>query len=150
MSPWSICVGVVAVVAGFVAIPARADEQRKYMVVVSSQSADDAAWAKVVNALEVKHSARVVTYDKHVDETLATVKGAMPRHIAFVATPKEATREFVADVHRLTRKLDDDPYTDEGDYTGNGEIGISDRQICGVLSFIYKKFIDASACDTRY
>lgn len=91
---------------------ARADAQPKYDIVVSSQTARDAAWSKVVEALRSKHSARVVTFDKHVDESLAALKESMPRHIAFVATPKEATREFVADVHRLTRRLDDGPYTD--------------------------------------
>jgi hypothetical protein len=84
----------------------------QYAVVASSRTAGDAQWSKVVDALKTKHSAHVITYDKHPDETLAELKAIMPRHIAFIATPKEATREYVAAVHRLTRKLDDDPYTD--------------------------------------
>jgi zinc protease len=36
----------------------------------------------------------------------------MPRYACFVAEPKEASREFVAQVHRLTRRLNEDPYTD--------------------------------------
>ncbi|MEX2188293.1 MAG: hypothetical protein WD875_15910 [Pirellulales bacterium] len=103
---------VAAIVVGVVIARASAGEQADYAIVVSSQTAGDAAWSKVVDVLKAKHSARVVTFDKHVDEALAALKESMPRHIAFVATPTEATREFVADVHRLTRRLDDDPYTD--------------------------------------
>lgn len=112
MRPCSICVCIVAIVTDLVGMPARANGVPDYAVVVSSRTASDAAWAKVVDALQSKHSARVVTFDKQVEESLAVLKNAMPRHLAFVATPKEATREFVAAVHRLTRKLDDDPYTD--------------------------------------
>lgn len=83
-----------------------------YVVVTSSETAKETEWSKVVSVLKTKHFARVVTFDKHVDESLAELKANMPRHIAFVATPKEATREFVAAVHRLTRRLDEDPYTD--------------------------------------
>ena len=36
----------------------------------------------------------------------------MPRYTCFVTTPKETSREFVAQVHRLTRNLNDDPYPD--------------------------------------
>lgn len=91
---------------------ARAGDHSNYAIVVSSPTSSDAEWSKVVDALKSKHSAHVITYDKHPDESLAELKADMPRHIAFVATPKEATRELVAAVHRLTRKLDDDPYTD--------------------------------------
>ena len=33
-------------------------------------------------------------------------------YACFVAQPKEAGREFVVHVSRMTRRLDDDPYTD--------------------------------------
>ena len=35
-----------------------------------------------------------------------------PRYACFVAKPEEAGRTFVVAVHRLTRRLDTDPYTD--------------------------------------
>jgi zinc protease len=47
-----------------------------------------------------------------VDESLAPLRKMFPRYAAFVAQPEEAGREFVVKIHRLTRKLDDDPYTD--------------------------------------
>ena len=46
-----------------------------------------------------------------VEEALE-LRGRFPRHACFVAQSSEASREYVARVHRLTRRLDDDPYTD--------------------------------------
>jgi hypothetical protein len=43
---------------------------------------------------------------------LPDLRQAMPRYTCFVATPAETTRPFVQQVHRLTRHLDDDPFTD--------------------------------------
>ena len=83
-----------------------------YVVVVSQATRQDADWAKVVDALVAKHQAEVVSYDKQVSESLPALQKAFPRYVCFVATSAEAGRQMVADVHRLTRKLDDDPYTD--------------------------------------
>ena len=35
-----------------------------------------------------------------------------PRHVCFVSKPSEATRAFVASVHQLARRVDEDPYAD--------------------------------------
>ena len=45
-------------------------------------------------------------------EALPKLREQFPRYACFVATPEEATKEFVASVHQLTRQLDDDPYPD--------------------------------------
>lgn len=85
----------------------------EYAIVVSTATRNDPAWAKVVSALSNKYeSAFIVSWDKNVDEVLKTLQQKHPRYTCFVATPAEATRQFVADVHRLTRRFDDDPYTD--------------------------------------
>jgi len=83
-----------------------------YAVVVSRATRGQAAWKKVVDALAAKHGAKVVLYDKAVTESVEALRNRFPRYACFVATPREATRNFVAEVHRLTRTLDDDPYTD--------------------------------------
>jgi zinc protease len=69
----------------------------------------------VIAALEAKHRDRtpvIVTWKRAPEEAVATLAAGRPRHACFVARPEEATREFVAAVHRLTRRLDDDPYGD--------------------------------------
>ena len=83
-----------------------------YAVVVSRATHQQADWKPVVEALVQRHHAKVIEYDKQVGQTLDALKQAFPRYTCFVAQPAEASREFVAAVSDLARKLDDDPYTD--------------------------------------
>lgn len=83
-----------------------------YVVVVSRATQSNAAWKEVVDELVAKHQADVVIYDAQVSESLPTLQKVFPRYVCFVATSSEANRQMVADVHRLTRRLDDDPYAD--------------------------------------
>ena len=66
----------------------------------------------VVEALAAKHHAQVLTFSDSVRETLPALQKLFPRYVCFIARPEEATREFALDVQRLTRRFDDDPYTD--------------------------------------
>lgn len=81
-----------------------------YVIVVSP--ATRAAWPDVVAALETKHAGARVLEAKRPDAALTGLREEHPRHTCFVARPSEVTRDYVAEVHRLTRKLDADPYTD--------------------------------------
>jgi len=83
-----------------------------YAIVVSAKTDADPKWHAVVEALRVRHHASVTTFAGSVDEALPKLRAEFPRFACFVATPEEAGREFVARVHRLTRRFDDDPYTD--------------------------------------
>ncbi len=107
-----LLLAAIALIAGVV-IPANAESKKPdYAVVASKKTLDDVDWKKVVNALVKKHGANVVSFDADVNETLPALRSQFPRFVCFVAQPAEATREFVAKVHRLTRRFDDDPYTD--------------------------------------
>ena len=83
-----------------------------YAVVVSKATKAKPEWNQVVTTLVEKHHATVVTFDRSVDEALPVLRRQFPRYVAFVAPPMECGRDFVARVHRLTRRFDDDPYTD--------------------------------------
>ena len=104
--------GSVLAVLAVSAVAAAEKKPGGYVVAVSKATHAKADWRKVVAALVAKHGADTVVYDDSVTETLEALGKAFPRHTCFVATPEEAGRKFVADVHQLTRKLDDDPYTD--------------------------------------
>jgi zinc protease len=91
---------------------ATAGNASDYAVVVSAKTYADSEWKQVVTALVEKHGASLVTFEASVDETLPALRRQFPRFVCFVAQPGEAGRGFVAKVHRLTRRLDDDPYTD--------------------------------------
>jgi hypothetical protein len=83
-----------------------------YAVVVSKKTSADSSWREVVTTLVKKHHGTLLTFDTSVEETLPELRRLFPRQACFVAQPEEATREFVAQIHRITRRLDDDPYTD--------------------------------------
>jgi len=84
-----------------------------YAIVVSAKTAADPAWQPVVEKLKAKHAGAVtVTFKDAVEEALPALQKEMPRWTCFVATREEAGREFVQHIHRLTRRLDADPYTD--------------------------------------
>jgi hypothetical protein len=85
-----------------------------YAIVISKSTQDDSAWAKVVDTLKVKYGGqvKVFVWEQSIDETKAGLSEMLPHYTCFVATPKETSREFVAQVHRLTRNLNDDPYPD--------------------------------------
>jgi len=90
----------------------RAQGPQPYVVAVSSNSWADPGWRAVAEALQKKHSAQILTYGSDVAEILPALQKSIPACVCFVAPPSEATRGFVAQVHRLTRAIDDDPYID--------------------------------------
>jgi zinc protease len=83
-----------------------------YVIVVSAKTSKMQEWAEVVSALREKHSAEIIHYENSVNECLSTLRESFPRYACFVATPDETKKEFVKSIHALTRRLDDDPYTD--------------------------------------
>jgi glycerophosphoryl diester phosphodiesterase len=93
-------------------LKATSSTESSYAVVVSESTHADPAWAPVVKALRIKYTAGTVTYKDRLDQALPGLKRQFPQYTCFVATPAEADRQFVAQVHRLTRDLDSDPYTD--------------------------------------
>ena len=106
-------VALAALVVGLSALSSQAAKTKGgYVVVVSSETFVKADWRKVVNALADKHGAIVCQYKTSPTEALPALKKHFPRYACFPATPAEAGRKFVAEVHQLTRRLDDDPYTD--------------------------------------
>lgn len=83
-----------------------------YAVLVSKQTAADPQWSKVVEALVKKHSAQTITYEGDIDTAKSALAAQIPIYTAIVARPEELGRGTVAKVHRMMRRLDDDPYTD--------------------------------------
>ncbi len=84
-----------------------------YAIVVSKATCEDAAWGNVVKQLQTKYSnSQVITYEKSVTEARNALSVLMPRYTCFVGQPTEVGRVFCAQVHRMTRELNSDPYTD--------------------------------------
>jgi len=85
---------------------------KRYAVVISSATWEDADWRAVAEALLKKHQGWPVIYEESLADALPELAREHPRYTCFVARPEETSRSFVADVHRLTRRYDRDPYTD--------------------------------------
>lgn len=83
-----------------------------YAVVVSAKTNGEKAWRAVVDALRFKYGGAVITWQASVRESQEPLAALAPNYTCFVAQPEECGREFVVAVHRLTRRLDADPYTD--------------------------------------
>ena len=83
-----------------------------YAIVVSNSTLNDDKWKAVVDTLVAKHDGQVVTFREDVEQAHSRLQELFPRYTCFVATPDEATADFVRIVHQLTRRLDEDPYTD--------------------------------------
>ena len=83
-----------------------------YAVVISKTTQESAPWSEVADALLKKHNGRLIVHDGELEGVLAPLRESFPRYCCFVAKPDEVTRNYVAKVHRLTRRVDDDPFTD--------------------------------------
>ena len=83
-----------------------------YSVVVSRETAKHKEWAKVVSEIREKPSAEVLYFKESVEESLPALRKSFPRYACFVARPEETSKEFVKTIHRMTRRLDADPYID--------------------------------------
>jgi len=83
-----------------------------YAVVVSRKTLADHRWKKVCATLVRRYEAKLVTWADDVAGARPHLAKAMPNYTCFVARPDECGRNFVVAVHRLTRRLDADPYTD--------------------------------------
>lgn len=84
----------------------------QYAVLISQHTYGSPEWREVAEALRTKHHATILTYSNQVSSLLPELRRLFPRYACLVATPREVSRQFVAEVHRLMRRLDDDPYPD--------------------------------------
>lgn len=86
-----------------------------YVIAVSGATAANEDWTPVREALLEKHAnlhPSVLVYQESVLEVLPGLKELKPRYTCFLSPHSEVDKELVADIHRLTRRLDDDPYSD--------------------------------------
>lgn len=85
---------------------------KRYVVVISEATAAMPQWKSVATKLAGKYKGIIVTYKDSVFSKQDALKKLAPRYMAVVARPEEINRVFVNDLHRLSRRLDDDPFGD--------------------------------------
>lgn len=84
----------------------------EYVVLASMAVKNDAAWMNVVNALQEKHKAEVLFYNKAQRERLGELKSLRPRYVAIVDKPENLEVSVVVDIHCLSREVDEDIFED--------------------------------------
>lgn len=105
--------GMIKALVPILAIASASAAAPSYTIVISKAAEADSGWKEVAAALSAKYpEAKKIVWDKDVKECLPELAKQHPRFACFVAPPAEAGLDFVRAVHRLTRKLDGDPYTD--------------------------------------
>lgn len=90
----------------------KASGKNKYAILISEETAAMPEWKAVADKLAEKHGGAIVTVKDSIFAKLDTLKKMEPRFMGIVARPEEIDRVLVNDLHRLSRRLDDDPYGD--------------------------------------
>lgn len=84
----------------------------EYAILISQKTFEDAGWAKIADTLKARYAGNIIVWKENVLDAEEALKKAAPRYIAFVARPEELDRVVVADLHRMTRRIDPDFYGD--------------------------------------
>lgn len=90
-------------------LPAAAAE---LVVAVPKATADDPAWKKVAQDYAKERKGELVVWDGAPEQLLPALKKHDPRYLTIIGKPEAFNAAFVRAVNRVTRTIDDDPWTD--------------------------------------
>lgn len=83
-----------------------------YVVLASRAVTEDVEWQSVVEALADRHNAKVVCFESMPREAMKQLKRLNPRYVAIVDMPENIGRDYVIDLHHLSRDIDKDIFAD--------------------------------------
>ena len=83
-----------------------------YVVLISKAVENDTAWIGVANNLSMKHDAEIVVYEESPRDAFDKLKELNPRYVAIVEKPENIGRDYVIDMHLMSRDIDEDIYAD--------------------------------------
>lgn len=83
-----------------------------YVVLISKAIENDSAWIGVANSLSMKYDAEIIVYEESPRDVLDQLRELYPRYVAIVEKPENIGRDYVIDMHLLSRDIDDDIYAD--------------------------------------
>ena len=104
-----------ALSAAFMSVSCVSSEAKSepYAVLAPVSFAEDSAgWEGVVASLQRMHDAEVLRFDATPTELEAQLRALNPRYVAVVDVPENIGRDYVIDLNRMSRRMDDDPYAD--------------------------------------
>lgn len=84
-----------------------------YVVAAPVSFPDDSlGWEQVVSVLQHRHNAEVLRFSESPMELEQDLKKLYPRYVAVVDVPERIGRDYVIEMNRMSRRMDDDPYAD--------------------------------------
>lgn len=83
-----------------------------YVVLASTSVQNDKEWLNVVNVLKDKHQAPVLFYNTSFREKQEELSSLHPRYVAIVEKPENLGQEFIIDLHKMSREMDNDIFED--------------------------------------
>lgn len=86
--------------------------QTDYVVIADKGIIGDTSWYAVVKTLADKHHAKILAYQANPDELLPQLQEIRPRYVAIVEKPENLGRDYVMNMHKMSRKIDNDIYAD--------------------------------------
>lgn len=89
-----------------------ASHKSDYVVLASRAVMDDAEWQSVVETIAKRHTAEVVIFDDMPHDAMKQLKRINPRYVAIVDMPENIGRDYVIDMHHVSRDMDDDIFAD--------------------------------------
>lgn len=119
--------------------------EKDYLIVANVVVKGNPEWQKVVEALQQRHHAHVYYFRDSLREVLPYLQKENPRYVAFVEMPKYINREYVMELHRLSREVDDDPYVD---YLWGIITGYDAKQALKLVYNAYEPLVIKSALST--
>lgn len=109
IAAWLLC----AALSGAAAVAHPLPKGNEYVIVTSYRVYNDDNWREVVDALREKHKGAEVCYYKESPREVADrLRQVFPRYVAVVEKPEQIGRDFVTDLNRMSREMDDDIYAD--------------------------------------
>ena len=85
----------------------------EYMVLVSQSVNSNVEWRMVVEALLRKHPGAIeCVYKESPREALKNLRTYRPRYVAVVEKPENIGRDYVIELNRMSREVDEDIYAD--------------------------------------
>ncbi len=91
--------------------PSNAQEVN-YVVLARTDVIENAEWNRVATTLANKHRAEIIRFAEKPEEALPRLKQIRPKYVAIVDLPKNIGVEYVQNVNRMARNVDDDIYAD--------------------------------------
>lgn len=84
----------------------------EYVILTNTSTFRDDNWIEVIKQAKKLHNADVLSFNRSPFEQITALKQKDPYYVTVITKPEYATRELVWDMHKLSRKLDNDIYGD--------------------------------------